>query len=299
MRGLGPGELLGETGMEQDIAYDSADGLRLYARRYGRRDAPLSVLCLHGLTRNHRDFAPLIAHLEADHDIIAVDQRGRGRSAWDPNPQNYSPLTYVGDMARLLDTLGLERVAIIGTSMGGLMAMIMMKTMPQRVRGVVMNDIGPRLEKAGLDRIGGYVGKTATASSWQEASEMTARVQASAFPDYTAAQWMDFARRTWIEKAQGEIVPDYDPAIATSLSKIKPDWKARVAAWRLFEAMKAVPLLIVRGERSDLFSAATARLMMRRHGRASEVVVPRVGHAPILDEPMVVPAVRSFLAGLS
>lgn len=284
--------------MAEDIWYDSADGLRLHARRYGRRDAPLTVLCLHGLTRNHRDFEPLIAHLEADHDIIAVDQRGRGGSAWDPNPENYSPVTYVADMTRLMDRLGLRKVAIIGTSMGGLMAMIMMKTMPRRILGVVMNDVGPTLDKAGIARIAGYVGKSPVAANWQEAADMTATVQGSAFPAYTADQWMGFARRTWVEKAPGQIVLDHDPAIATSLGKIKVTWKSRFLAWRLFDAMKAVPLLIVRGERSDLFSAATAARMIRRHGRASEVVVPGVGHAPILDEPMVVPAIREFLAKL-
>lgn len=281
--------------MAEDIWYDSADGLKLYARRYGRADAPLKLLCMHGLTRNHRDFEPLIAQLGDDYDIVAVDQRGRGRSQWDDTPKRYSPLVYVGDMRTLMDRLGWSRAVMIGTSMGGLMAMIMMKAMPERVAGVVLNDIGPELDKAGLNRIAGYVGKTTRVADWPEAAERTAQVQASAFPDFTADDWMEFARRTWIEKAPGEIVLDYDPAIATSLGAIKVTWKAKFLAWRLFALMKPVPLLIVRGGISDLFSARTARRMVKRHGRASEVVVPRVGHAPILDEPMVVPAIRSFL----
>ena len=284
--------------MADEVLYESADGLKLFARRYGRRDSSSKVLCMHGLTRNHKDFEPLIAKLGDDHDIIAVDQRGRGRSEWDPKPERYAVPTYVGDMMRLLDLLGLREVALIGTSMGGLMSMIMMLMAPERITGVVLNDIGPVLDKAGLDRIAGYVGGVKSVESWQEAARLTEQVQKSAFPHFGPDDWMAFARRTWVEKAQGEIALDYDPAIAASLSAIKIGFKERFAAWRLFSRMKPRPLLVVRGEISDLFSAKTAARMVRRHPDASEIVVPDVGHAPILDEPMGADGISRFLERL-
>lgn len=284
--------------MADEVHYESADGLKLFARRYGRRDSSSKVLCMHGLTRNHQDFEPLIAKLGEDHDIIAVDQRGRGRSEWDPKPERYAVPTYVGDMMRLLDLLGLREVALVGTSMGGLMSMIMMHLAPERITGVVLNDIGPVLEKAGLDRIAGYVGGSAAVASWEEAARLTEQVQKSAFPHYGPDDWMAFARRTWVEKAPGEITLDYDPAIAASLGAIRIGFKERFAAWRLFSKMKPKPLLVVRGEISDLFSAKTAARMVKRHPNAREIVVPGVGHAPILDEPEAADGIKAFLERL-
>ena len=284
--------------MADEVHYESADGLKLFARRHGRRDSPSKVLCMHGLTRNHKDFEPLIATLGEDHDIIAVDQRGRGRSEWDPQPERYAVPTYVGDMMRLLDLLGLREVALVGTSMGGLMSMIMMHRAPERFTGVVLNDIGPVLEKAGLDRIAGYVGGSAAVASWEEAARLTEQVQKSAFPHFGPEDWMAFAKRTWIEKAPGEITLDYDPAIAASLGAIRIGFKERFAAWRLFSKMKPKPLLVVRGENSDLFSAKTAARMVKRHPDAREIVVPGVGHAPILDEPEAAHGIKAFLERL-
>ena len=284
--------------MADDIHYESADGLNLFARRYGRRDSPSKVLCMHGLTRNHKDFEPLIETLSDSHDIIAVDQRGRGRSQWDPQPERYSVPTYVGDMARLLDLLGLREVGLVGTSMGGLMSMVMMHAMPERITGVVLNDVGPVLEKAGLDRIAGYVGGVTTVSNWEAAARLTEQVQEPAFPGYGPEDWMAFARRTWVEKAPGEITLDYDPAISQSLAAIKIGFKERFAAWRLFSKMKPRPLLVVRGEISDLLSARTAARMVKRHPDAKEIVVPGVGHAPILDEPEAAEGIGAFLERL-
>lgn len=281
---------------KREIRYTSHDGLDLYAADYGASDARLTALCMHGLTRNHKDFEPMIAALgRRDVRFISVDVRGRGQSAYDPKPENYSPVTYAQDMATLLDLLGLARVALIGTSMGGLMSMLMMRTMSARIAGVVMNDVGPSLEKAGLARIGGYVGVIEPMESWQAAATATEQVQAAAFPGKDTAFWMDFARRTFRELPDGRVVLDYDPAISASLGKVKVGAVTRFMTWRVYNAMKAAPLLIVRGDKSDLFSAKTAARMVRRHPDASEAVVPNVGHAPILNEPEATQAIGEFL----
>lgn len=285
--------------MATDIHYQSADGLNLFARRYGRPDATQKVLCMHGLTRNHRDFEPLISKLGDNLDMIAVDQRGRGQSQWDSQTERYSVPTYVGDMKQLMDLLGLQKVILIGTSMGGLMSMVMMKLFPERISGVVLNDVGPQLEQAGLDRIAGYVGGSPSVTTWDEAAKRTEQVQRDAFPHFSQDDWMAFARRTWVEKAPGEIALDYDPAISASLHAIKIGFRERFMSWRLFSAMKAAPLLIIRGEKSDLFSARTAARMVKRHTDAEEIIVPDVGHAPILDEPEASDAIKRFLARLS
>jgi len=285
--------------MATEIEYSSHDGLKLYATSRGPDDAALAVLCMHGLTRNAKDFDPMIDAIGDDrYRFISVDVRGRARSQYDPNPENYTPPTYARDMLTLLDVLGLQRVALIGTSMGGLMSMAMMKAAPARIKGVVLNDIGPRLEPAGLKRIGGYVGNTEPFASWDDAAAAVADVQGPAFPGKPAAFWMDFARRTFRQLEDGRVALDYDPQIAASLKKVKAGPLMRMAMWRLFKTMRQRPLLVVRGEISDLLSARTVTKMVKRHPDASECVVANVGHAPILDEPEAVSAISSFLAKL-
>lgn len=282
----------------QSLYYKSPDGLELHAAGYGPGDAPLTVLCMHGLTRNHKDFEPLIAALPEHYRFIAVDVRGRALSDRDPNPENYTPATYVGDMAALIDRLGLRQVALIGTSMGGLMSMIMARAMPDRISGIVMNDVGPVLEKAGLDRIAGYAGKTDPYESWQAAANAIARVQGDVFPDYQPDDWMAFAQRTCREGEDGLVHPDYDPAITRTVGDVRPGFFTRRAMWKLFRATRQKPLLVIRGENSDILSVKTAEKMVRAHPDAQLVTVPRVGHAPILDEPEAVSAISTFLTRL-
>ncbi len=281
-----------------DIQWSSADGLSLYAKGYGPPSAPLTVLCVHGLTRNHKDFEPMIAALPGRYRFIAVDVRGRGRSAFDPEPKNYSPGIYAKDIGLLLDKLGIARVALIGTSMGGLISLILTRRMPTRIAGVVLNDVGPVVEKAGIARIAGYAGKVRPVTGWESAAEAVKTIQGSAFPDMPEERWMDFARRTYRELPTGEVVLDYDPNIARSLGKVKPGALTNFALWRLFGGLKKAPLLIVRGATSDILSEKTALEMVRRHPDAKLATVPRVGHAPILDEPVAVSAITEFLARL-
>lgn len=284
--------------MTDDIYYRSPDGLNLYAKRHGPAEAPLSILCMHGLTRNHKDFEPMIAALPDRYQFIAVDVRGRGRSDRDPNAENYSPAIYAGDMAALLDHLNLKRVALIGTSMGGLMSMIMMKTMPDRICGVVLNDVGPVFEKSGLDRIAAYTSDTGPKAGWDDAARSVGEGQAEVFPDYGPQQWMAFARRTYRELDDGRVALDYDPAITRTVAQVRPGLLTRIAMWKLYKEMTKIPLLLIRGDTSDILSEKTAAKMIRKHPDASLVTVPRVGHAPILDEPEAVEGIRNFLTKL-
>jgi len=282
----------------KEIAWTSADGLSLFAKAYGPDDAPLTVLCIHGLTRNHKDFEPMIAALPGHLRYVAVDVRGRGRSAFDPEPGHYNPRVYAKDMGLLLDKLGIGRAALIGTSMGGLISLMMMRKMPKRIAGVVLNDVGPVVEKAGIARIAGYAGKVRPVTGWDSAAEAVKTIQGAAFPDMPEERWMDFARRTYRELPTGEVVLDYDPNIAKSLGKVKPGRLTNFALWRLFGGLKKAPLLIVRGEMSDILSEKTALEMVRRHPGARLATVPRVGHAPILDEPQAISAITDFLSSL-
>jgi len=281
-----------------DIQWTSADGLSLYAKSYGPEDSRLTVLCLHGLTRNHQDFEPMIAALPGHYRFIAVDVRGRGKSAHDPQPDNYDPRIYAKDMGGLLDKLGLSRVALIGTSMGGLISILMIRTMKERVAGIVLNDVGPVVEKDGIARIASYAGKVRPVTGWESAADAVKTIQGAAFPDMPEERWMDFARRTYKQLPGGEVVLDYDPNIARSLGKVKPGALTNFFLWRVFGATKKAPLLVVRGEMSDILSARTAELMVKRHPDARLATVPRVGHAPILDEPQAVSAITDFLARL-
>lgn len=281
----------------RDYYYDSPDGLRLYARDYFRDDTPLTLLCMHGLTRNSADFEPLCELLASRYRILAVDVRGRGRSDRDSNPANYHPGTYVQDMFRMIDALGLENLALVGTSMGGIMAMVMNVLRPGKFAGVILNDVGPVVSREALDRIRGYVGKTAPAADWAEAVADTRRNHQVAFPHYTDEDWDRFARRLYGENEQG--IPEllYDPAIAQLLAAsdgnaVPPD------LWQGFDLLRNVPTLLIRGALSDVLSVETLREMEQRNPDLQVVEVPDVGHAPILDEPSAYKAIRRFLADL-
>ena len=240
----------------------------------------------------------MIAALPGRYRFIAVDVRGRGKSAHDPQPDNYDPRIYAKDMGGLLDKLGLARVALIGTSMGGLISILMIRTMKERVAGIVLNDVGPVVEKDGIARIASYAGKVRPVTGWESAADAVKTIQGAAFPDMPEERWMDFARRTYKELPGGEVVLDYDPNIARSLGKVKPGALTNFFLWRVFDATKKAPLLVVRGEMSDILSARTAELMVKRHPDARLATVPRVGHAPILDELQAVSAITDFLARL-
>lgn len=276
-----------------DHYYPSSDGLRLYARIYPAQQAGgLPVLCLPGLTRNSRDFAALAQHMSARHEVIAADLRGRGLSAWDPDPTHYHLTHYVEDAWSLLDSRGTERAVIVGTSLGALMGMVM-ATRPDRIAGVVLNDAGPELDLAGLLRIGSYAGKLPPVRSWAEAAAQARTVHEKAVPGLTDEQWMDYARRNYRESAAGVPVPDMDPKIA---SGFKQPPTGPLQMWPLWAQITGVPMLVIRGGVSDLLSASTVERMLREKPDLEHLTVPNRGHTPLLDEPECLQAIDGFLS---
>jgi pimeloyl-ACP methyl ester carboxylesterase len=283
-----------------DVWYHSDDGLRLYARDYPCSNsagaAAPTMLCMHGLTRNSADFHDFACHMRDRFRVIAVDQRGRGRSDYDRETANYTPLTYVRDMFILLAQLDLDSVVLVGTSMGGMMAFMMTAMQPDRVSGLVINDIGPDIDPVGLARIKSYVGRSAPVGDWDEAVAQAKEINGIAFPDFSDQQWLDFTRGIYHEE-NGRPVLSYDPAISQPMSDeqsgaVPPD------LWPLFEACTGKPMLVVRGEHSDILAAESLDRMRGLHPALQVAVVPNRGHAPTLSEPVALTAIDAFVQRL-
>ncbi|MGD9967340.1 MAG: alpha/beta fold hydrolase [Hyphomonadaceae bacterium] len=286
-------------GFEERIVA-TIDGLALYARDYAPLlpETGLPVICLHGLTRNSRDFeviAPRIAAL--GRRVIVPDMRGRGRSANDPDPAHYVPAVYAQDVLKLMDALGAAKAVFVGTSMGGLITMVVAATAPDRVAASVLNDVGPRLDPAGLSRIASYVGHVQPVAGWEEAAEAARSVNGSAFPDRLddEAYWMAFARRTHRARDDGQIELDYDPHIALAFADFDADAPPPDLT-PYFQALCAKPMLSVRGSLSDILTAAASEHMRSVNPAIETVVVENIGHAPMLDEPEAWDALLDFLA---
>ncbi len=280
-----------------DIFYQSKDGLRLYARDYPCRDESIAqheiIFCMHGLTRNSSDFAKLAEHLSQHYRVISIDNRGRGKSAYDSNPENYLPLTYVEDMFTLLDQLDIQKVILCGTSMGGIMAFIMAAMQPQRIIGIIINDVGPELETKGIQRIAGYVGRTSPVNSWEDAIAITKAINQSAFPNFTDKEWEDFARNIFKDD-NGKLTLAYDPGIAIPFKNMDTG-TAAPDLWPQFESIVSIPMLLIRGANSDLISTACVEKMFKRKPDLKFAEVPETGHAPTLNEPQSRAAIDSFL----
>jgi pimeloyl-ACP methyl ester carboxylesterase len=280
----------------KDIWYQSADGLRLYARDYAHSEPQATILCMHGLTRNSADFAQLCEHLSDRFRVIAVDQRGRGLSQYDHDPSRYNPMVYVQDMITLLDHLALDKVVLIGTSLGGLMAMIMTSMQPQRVAGVVLNDIGPDVNPVGLERIKSYLGRSTPAADWAEAVAQVKWLLGTELPRLNDQQWLDFAHNLYRENDQGMLALAYDPAISTPLDNGNEDASA-VDLWPAFTAMLSIPVLLIRGACSDILALDCVEKMQQQKPDMQYVEVTECGHAPLLNEPECVSAIDHFLSG--
>ncbi len=269
------------------------DGLELYARDYGNPDAKeLPALCLPGLTRNSKDFHELASELAHTRRVICPDFRGRGLSAYARKADAYTPITELQDTLKLLDKLSIERVVPIGTSRGGLVTMVMAQVAPDRLAGAVLNDVGPRIEAEGIRRIAGYAGTMAVPDSWEELAQALKAANTPAF-QMSDDQWLAFARQTFADN-NGKPRMDYDPKIGDALrAGTDPDNLPEM--WDSFDALKAFPLLVIRGANSDLLSAETVDEMAERHGNCQTVTVADRGHAPLLNEPECVAAIDAFL----
>lgn len=276
--------------------YRSRDGLQLYYRDYPGDAHKAPVLCLHGLTRNSRDFAALAAHIAPARRVIVPDQRGRGRSQYDPHWLNYHPGTYLEDMWTLLRELSVERLIVIGTSLGGLMAMLMAATRPQMLAGVALNDIGPEIDPVGAARIQSYVGRLPPVRTWDDAAAQMKMTFGAAVPEYDDRQWHELARKSFDEGEDG--VPRFaaDPKIGDAVRSIPRPPNAVPAMWLAFGQLRTIPALALRGANSDVLSATTFERMQREVPGLVAVTVPNRGHVPLLDEPASLGAIDAFLA---
>jgi pimeloyl-ACP methyl ester carboxylesterase len=280
----------------EDRTWLSADGLTLHYRDYPGGDAATPVLCIPGLTRNARDYATLAERLAGERRVIVVELRGRGLSDYAPDPLTYVPPVYAGDIIALLQQLNVGPVALIGTSLGGIIAMLLGAMNPALLAGVLLNDIGPVIDPEGLARIGSYVGKGDGWPSWQAAADAQAATHAEAFPDYGPADWLAMAHRVCRDDG-GRIVTDYDPGIAAPFAAAPgPAPDPAPDPWLLLKGFEGKPALLVRGDLSDILSEATAVRMAETLPLVRRVTLPRMGHAPTLDEPECDPAIDDWLA---
>lgn len=275
-----------------DEYWTSRDGLKLHYRDYAGPSGRPPLLCLHGLTRNARDFEALADRLAGDWRLIVPDFRGRGLSDSDPNSMNYLPPVYAADVLQLLDELRIDRAVFIGTSLGGLVTMILASFANHRIAGAVLNDVGPELSNVGLDRIRDYVGKPLLFRDWDEAAGAFAQKYGEMHPRYGPEEWGRYSRRVCRETDEG-IELDYDMAIVDPFDQLYAEPRAN--AWPLFLALAGRPVTILRGESSDLLTPDLAERMRDAIPGAELVTVPGVGHAPDFEEPESIAAVDRLL----
>jgi pimeloyl-ACP methyl ester carboxylesterase len=279
-----------------EMHVESSDGLRLFTRTYGEATDRAALICVPGLTRNSRDFTSLAEACSADRLVITTDLRGRGRSDYDATGATYRPEVYVEDVCAVLDAVGVQRAVFLGTSLGGGVSMQLAATHPDRVAGLVLNDVGPKLEPEGFARIQSYAGKLPPAATWDDAADRLKTVNEPMIGTIDQAAWLDMACQQWREFAPGDIRPDHDPAVAAGMALIDPT--AIPTSWPVFDAIAPVPILVLRGAMSDLFAASTVDEMQRRHPNLRAVTIEQRGHCPTLDEPESRAAIAAFLADL-
>jgi pimeloyl-ACP methyl ester carboxylesterase len=280
-------------GLAQTKTWTSRDGLQLFYRDYAGNSAAPPVVCLHGLTRNSRDFEAFATRYAGKFRVIAPDFRGRGLSDRDTEPARYVPAIYATDILQLLGLLAIDTAIFVGTSLGGIVTMLIASMQPHRVAGAILNDVGPELDQRGLDRIRSYVGKMMRFSDWNEAARRIAEINGGMPDSYRQEDWLDAAHRVCKEEG-GAIVFDYDMAIAEPFNR--PSKDPIVDMWPLFRRLEQAPLLIIRGQESDLLSERTAIAMLDAVPGAQLATIPGVGHPPDLSEPLALSAINKFLA---
>ncbi len=288
------GEMSG-TMQYEDGYWWSKDGLRLHYRDYaGPKERP-PILCLPGLTRNVRDFESVAERLSPHWRVICVDLRGRGESAYAKDSMTYVPISYAQDIEHLLAHLKIKRFITFGTSLGGLVSMLLAVMGPKRIVGALLNDVGPVVEECGLARIRTTVGKLQNWPTWVHAARSLAEAQGETYPDYDLADWVAMAKQLYRLGAQGRIVPDYDSKIAEPMRLPNEAFDL----WPAFDALCANPVLLLRGALSDVLSPSTATMMEQRQDKLKLITVPRVGHAPSMNEPVAVKAINALLRSVT
>ena len=286
---------MGTVKQYEDGFWWSGDGLRLHYRDYPGRDDRPPIICIPGLTRNARDFAPVAQRLAGDWRVICVDLRGRGDSGYAKDSMTYAPLSYVQDLETLLAELNIKKFVAFGTSLGGILTMLLAAAGPGRIAGALINDIGPDVEAAGLDRIKTFAGKSQIWPTWVHAARGIAEMQSHAHPDYGLVEWVALAKRLCRLTAQGRVILDYDMKIAEPMQMPALAFDM----WPAYAALGKVPLTILRGAHSDILSDATAKKMIKALPQAKLVSIPRTGHPPELDEPASVKAIDALLKAVA
>ncbi|CAM5583449.1 2-succinyl-6-hydroxy-2,4-cyclohexadiene-1-carboxylate synthase [Mycolicibacterium aubagnense] len=281
-----------------DFFYSSPDGLKLHARVYGEQNnGSLPVVCLPGLTRNARDFHELALYLsneaEAQRKVVSFDYRGRGQSAYDTNVANYTVGVEANDILAGLDQLAIKQAAFIGTSRGGLIIHVLGMLRPTILKAIMLNDVGPALEIAGLAHIKSYLEKARRPQNLAEAVEAQKAAHGQDFPALTTADWERMVAAVYQEE-DGKLVPDFDPKLVETLAALDLT-KPLPTLWPQFEALGKVPTLAVRGANSRLLSKETLQEMARRHSRLQTVTVAGQGHAPFLENGELPGTIASFI----
>jgi len=269
----------------------------LHVRCYGSRNASAhSVVCLPGLARTAADFHPLATALAADPAsprlVLAFEYRGHGQSQYDRH-SNYTIRVALADLSAMLAALEITSATVVGTSFGGVLAMMLAALPPIAVTGVILNDIGPVLEPAGLMRIKSYVGKLPTARNFKEGAEILRWLFEAQFTKLSPDDWIAFAQRTWRED-HGTLVPTHDPKLARALRGMSLERLPTL--WDQFDALARIPLMVIRGANSDMLASATLNAMLARRGELEVIIVPDQGHAPLLAEAKVILRIAAFVA---
>jgi len=287
---------MGETAYEEK-RWLTADGLNLAYRDYsGPRDRP-PILCIPGLTRNARDFEPLAGRFAGEWRMICPDMRGRGQSDYARDPSTYAPRVYVEDLEALLLATGITRFVAIGTSLGGILTMLLALAGPGRIAGAVLNDIGPQVEENGLARIREYVGQGRSYPTWIHAARGLQQTMGEACPHMAVQDWLRMAKRLMAIGQNGRIAFDYDMKIAEPFNQSGGAVGADM--WPAWQALSGRPLLVLRGAHSDILSDATLARMVELVPGAEAVTIPGVGHAPTLEEPEALEAIARLLETLA
>ncbi len=281
----------------QDGTWEGGDGLTLHYRDYAGPAGRPAILCIPGLTRNARDFEPVAEAFAGKWRVICVELRGRGESDYARDSSTYVPETYVQDLLALFGQLDLGRVVALGTSLGGILSVLLANIMPQKFVGMIVNDIGPVIEPSGIARIRGYVGQGGSYPTWMHAARALRETMADAYPDFTISDWLRVAKRLMVVSNSGRIGYDYDMRIADRLAEHGE--AAPSDLWDAWKSLPDIPKLVIRGELSDILSAETLQRMEADVAGLETLTVARTGHVPTLDEPEVQAAIRKLLDRLA
>lgn len=279
----------------QEKYYTSQDGLKLYYRDFkSEKSDKTPLLCLHGLTRNSKDFDKFARHFSTNRRVISLDIRGRGKSEYDPDYRNYQIPVYAQDILTFLELEELDQVIAVGTSMGGLISMTIGAIKPDVFKAIILNDIGPEINPEGIKRISGYVGNGIILQDWQQAIGGVKIMCGNLFPDYNAEDWERFTRNTFVKQKDGSIIADYDQAIGTAMRE-NAENTVPVDLWPLFSGLGQIPIMTLRGENSDILSSRTLEKMSREHPKFTKVTIPNRAHTPDLCEDISLREIDMFI----